>query len=333
MTLAALLATMGLSRSANASLSLIWLDGPDAGSSVESTGGGALSWRLTNYDTGTLYNFQPVGTKIGYGQGGASPNQAAGIAALDNPSVIFRPTLNAMANEDGWGLVKVNQIDAVDPTDHQTHQVFNSLVSPYELTGIFHGEKDFYLNQVTSGTGGAFSGQIIDGSGLQFDIYSDPAKNFNYTAGPGGRGGLAAYATATDGTLQLSLQSTPGFINHPGNLGGTDTEFESNTGLVGYTALNIVGGSPTTVHDFDTNSVGFGGTYGSGFVPGDVTPSADVWFQFTTSPGTSGWDVTSSDPGTFVVVPEPASAAGLIGCLVPLFGAGVCRFRTRKARA
>lgn len=271
-------------------LPLVWLDGPQAGQTFN---GGAIIVKAINYDTGTLYQQLPVGTTVGY-----SGNPGAGVAggeATLNGLAGQRPALNSAPAEDSWGIIKITDILSVG-SDGLLHNVYNHISSPYELTAMFWGVKDFYLNQVSPGSGLPGGGQVIDGTGLRVDLYSDASKNFDPTAGPGGRTTVSTYGTVTDGTLELSLLSTPGFINANGTFGGTATEFEANTANVGYAALNVIGGSASSVSQFDTNGIGFGGSNGALFTPGLITASTDIWFSFTSTQGVNGWDITSNDP-------------------------------------
>ena len=145
----------------------------------------------------------------------------------------------------------------------------------------------------------------------------------------GATNAVGTYPTATDGTLELSLLSTPGFINLPGNLGGIATEFESNTANVGYAALNVIGGASAA--QFDTNAVGFGGSYGAQFSPGLAGQTAhDVFFKFTSSQGVNGWDITSNDPMIASIrtsVPDAGSSVVLMGIALLGLGMGARRFR------
>lgn len=182
---------------------------------------------------------------------------------------------------------------------------------------MFWGVRDFHLTQVSAGSGLPGGGQVIDGTGLRVDIYSDPLKNFSQTGGPGARTSVSTYPTATNGTLELSLLSTPGFINANGTFGGAATEFESNTANVGYSALNVIGGASAS--QFDTNAVGFGGTTGAGLISGVAGQrTTDVYFSFTSLPGVNGWDITSNDPMVAVVAGVPDTGSTLL-----MFGAGL----------
>lgn len=340
--MSALLGSAALVPSAMA-IPLVWRDGPEAGQAFT---GGAISVKAFNYDTGTLYNNLGAGNALGYGVGGSAANRNAGESDLNDPTKIFRsvlgPTDNATygsgSSEDGWGILKIDNILA-KASDGIDHSLFDNLGS-FELTAIFYGVRDFYISQVTDGSGSAFAGQIINGYNMHVDFYMAPrnvvANNFNQTGGPGVRIGDDGYPTVTDGVKILSLLSTPGFINDDGTLGGRAAEFESNTASVGYAALDVIGGDdPETVAQFDTNAVGFRGTTAAsgGLVNGKVKDTTDVWFSFTSLPGTNGWDVNSNDPMVANIagasVPDTGSTLALMACALPLLAA----VRRRRAAA
>ncbi|HEU4365352.1 MAG TPA: hypothetical protein VFT13_07785 [Candidatus Krumholzibacteria bacterium] len=305
---------------------MVWLDGPDAGSAFA---GGAITVKAINYDTGSFYNGLPVGTSLGYGAGGASGSVAAGEAALAaNQSRGVLGTAGAGfgpgSSEDSWGIIRITDILAI-ASDGVQRSLYSSAASSFELTAMFWGVTDFYMTQVDAGSGSAFAGQIIDGTGMRVDIYMDDTKNFSQTGGPDGRTAIDQYTSATDGDLVLSLLSTPGFINADGTRGGVATEFESNTGSVGYAALNVIGGDAETTAQFDTDAIGFGGSSGALFAPGLAAQmSTDVWFAFTSTQGVNGWDVTSNDPMLAVIrgpsVPDDTSTLGLIAGGLVLLG-------------
>jgi hypothetical protein len=313
-TLMALSALITLTPRA-AAINLVWVDGPQAG---QVFAGGGIQIKAVNYDTGSVYNPIPVGTSV------------TGEAALN--ALPQRPTLNGMPAgvEDSWGILRITNIQAT-ASDGVLRDIYNSALAPVELTAMFWGVRDFYLNQVSAGSGLPGGGQIIDGTGLRVDIWSDGSKNFNQTLGPAGRTGISSYPTATDGNLELSLLSTAGFINANGTLGGAATEFESNTANVGYAALNVIGGASAA--QFNTNAVGFGGSSGASFLPGVAGQTAmDVWFSFTSTQGVNGWDITSNDPMLANISPAvPDSGSALLMFAMGLAGlAGYRRFN-RKA--
>lgn len=313
-TVLSLAALTGLVSTANA-VTFTWLDGPLAG---QPFAGGAVEIKAFNYDTGTLYNQQPNGTVL------------TG-AALD--AQISRPALNGQGS-DSWGILKITDVLAKGP-DNLSHSIYNHIVNNFELTGMFWGVQDFYLNQVSQGSGLPGGGQVIDGTGMVVSIYSDPSKNFNQDPGgglngPSDRTGVNTFPTVTDGTLELVLQSTNGFINAPGTFGGVQTEFESNTAAVGYAALNVVGGASAA--QFNTNAVGFKGSNGAEFLPGmGSQASTDVWFAFTSNQGDSGWDIRSNDPMIAVISGVPDSGSTLMMTLGSLLAlAGAARIRRGK---
>jgi hypothetical protein len=327
--LMALSALLILTPTASA-ITFVWVDGPQAGQAF--TGGG-IQVKAINYDTGSLYNPTvpfALNSAIGFGQGGASADVASGIAALNAAQT--RAAIGSVANQnDSWGILKITSIQAT-ASDGVLHDIYNSAVAPVELTAMFWGVNDFYLKQVSAGVPGfAGNGQIIDGQNLRVDIYSDPSKDFNQTGGPTLGHTVNTYPTATNGVLELSLLSTPGFINAAGTLGGVATEFESNTASVGYAALNVIGGASAA--QFNTNAIGFGGSSGAQFAPGlGNQTSTDVWFSFTSTQGSNGWDITSNDPMLANITPGvPDSGSALLMFAMGLAGLGFgCRRFSRK---
>jgi hypothetical protein len=319
----ALASAIGFSPSAMA-LNLVWVDGPQAGQTFS---GGGIQIKAVNYDTGSLYAPLALNSAIGFGQGGASADVASGITALNAAQT--RAPLGVVAGQnDSWGILRITNIQAT-ASDGVLRDIYNSAVSPVELTAMFWGVNDFYLKQISAGSGLAGAGQIIDGQGLAVNIYSDPSKNFNQTAGPTGAHTVNTYPTATDGTLELSLLSTPGFINAAGTLGGVATEFESNTANTGYAALNVIGGASAA--QFNTNAIGFGGSSGGAFSAGlGNQTSTDVWFSFTSTQGVNGWDVTSNDPmlaNIATATPDGGSTLLMLGSGIVLMVGGLYRRR------
>ncbi len=325
----------------NASTALVFLDGPDATLPYDPQAGGVnagvLSFKLLGDDTGHFYP-TGVGTR-GFGAG--SPDGlgsvAAGQALLDtapflppNPgaSVPKGPAVGQVAGEDTWGVVLVTDILAYG-SDGNLHTVYNRFANPYQVTGMFYNEKDFYVNE---------SAGIVAGAGLKFDLYTSNIKNFSDNPGPA-QGGVVgpngpddrtaanAFPTVTTsnaaGTIQgtpfLTLASTAGLIRTAGDLGGTATEFESNLTGLGRAAFNVTGGSSQGL--FDTNSVGFGGV-----VAPNGTGLADLFATFTSGQGLAGWDIRVNDPIT-AVIPEPTSVLAGLACLLPACGSILRRRR------
>src|SRR5687768_17206211 len=129
-TVLSLAALTGLVSTANA-VTFTWLEGPLQG---QTFAGGAIEIKAFNHDTGTLYNQQSTGTVL------------TG-AALD--AQISRPALNGMGS-DSWGILKITEI--YSKIGSQQYAIYSHLSNSYELTGMFWGIQDTYLNQVSAGS-------------------------------------------------------------------------------------------------------------------------------------------------------------------------------------
>ncbi|HEX2852349.1 MAG TPA: PEP-CTERM sorting domain-containing protein [Opitutaceae bacterium] len=312
--LAALLASVGLSPSANAQLVLTYettTSGHAIGESFNASGGEFVI-KLFNFDMGTTYgSLGPVGTSV-TGEGAVNGLAQTGATG-------------AIGAEDSWGIAKVEGI-----FDSFGGRIWSETGKGQELTIMFYGARDFFVEQTSVGS------QEIGSVGMHIDLYLQTIGGPGYTAynpllGSSGRGGLSSYSTVTDGTLILSTVSTPGFIFAPGTFGGAATEFRSNfnagSGGLGETYLDVTGGSMAT--SFDTNGVS--SVFNSG---------ADLFAQFTTAiyrdnpaSATDNWLVSSQDPvtGNLAAVPEP-STYGLVAAGA-LFGLVALRRMKKRASA
>ncbi|MEO6785429.1 MAG: PEP-CTERM sorting domain-containing protein, partial [Chthoniobacteraceae bacterium] len=332
--LAAVAACVGLAPTARAQFTMSYEF--DSGDGVHHAGdafSGPMRINLANFDMGTLYAPMDLGSAQGYGANGTGPQSIdGGIATLaaaaaspatgayNQPTVINGVAQPASASkEDSWGIAQINTI-----TDLAGNVVWSEGAKNAQLTIMFYGEKDFYVNQLANGF------QEINGVGLHVDLYYKNKASVGYTAynptpGSLGRSGPSDYATVTDGNLILSTVSTGGFLHNDGTLGGLATEFSSNfnatSGGSGQAYLSVTGGSMAAA--FDQNY------YTSPFVAGRT---ADLFAQFTTTLNDVGndWLVRSNDPvgGAFVPVPEP-STYGLAGAAL-LSGMIALRRRSQK---
>lgn len=277
---------------------------------------GNLVFKLFNFDEGTLYQTLPLDSVAG-----VSDDPAAGAPILDaitTQQAGNAHTIAAFGNklEDSRGIAVITQIfnenGFVNP-------VWDSTIDQQQLTIIFYGAQDFFMQQVGVGTGQQNS-QTIASAGLKMDFYLQDKTDPNYTAfsqlpGPSARpadlvgndkSDDASYPTVTDGngttyTLGvpvLTVVSTPGFLHGPGDLGGVATELETtfngsaiNSSGLGTAFVSVaptLGGVGTRNADFDTDS------FASPYIAGTT---ADFSIQFTsTTDGSFDWLPSSQDP-------------------------------------
>ena len=295
--------------------------------------GERIFFKINNFDSGTLYPLAPVvGTSWG-GTGNnladvntldAIPLQTPGIGSLQVPAGPSLPAPPVPSLEDTWGIVKVTEIQ-----DTFSNTLWLPGDTNTELTGIFYGLADIYLEQATATV------QRAEGVNFHFELYeaaiagSQP-PDFDASQGTGGRTGLTGYTTATDGVLALSAISVPGHINGPGVRSGANAEFQSTNDIAaimagasatvgsGVTFMDITGGTLQPVFDPEfwgapdsadafqplPLNVGVAGSQG-----------ADIRLDFTNKvPGPVGtdWLLRSNDPGEMVVaIPEPMTMLGV----------------------
>lgn len=270
--------------------------------------GGDFRINLQNFDMGSTYPDLAVGASVGFGQGGASANRAAGTAALNGIQVA--PATGRVGAEDTWGIARILTI-----TDAAGAVIWSEPVKNAQITAMFYGEQDFYVQQLANGF------QHINGVGLNVDFYFQSKAVPTYTAynpllGSAGRTGLDTYTSVTDGQQFLRTTSTGGFLHPAGTLGGLTAEFLSvynaTSGGTGQTYLNVIGG--TDAAQFNTN--GYVSPFGTG-------NTADLFAAFTTTPTTvSNWLVASNDPisGNLASVPDGGSTLLMLGAGLILLG-------------
>lgn len=311
---------------------------------------GQLVFKIANFDEGTLYDTQAVNGTVG-----VSNNPAAGAPLLDGATALQAANSHSIAAfgnnlEDSWGIAFVQQIfyanDLVNP-------IWTSVGDSQQLTVMFYGAQDFYLNQNAVGPG-LQSSQTISSVGLRVDMYLQNTSDGSFTSfdqslGPAARpldvaGGTkandASYPTVTDsngttftlGVPVLTTVSTDGFLRGLGDHGGPATEFETTfngdslngagSGAAFVSVAPTLGGVGSLNAKYDTNSF---------LAPHVVGNTADFSIQFTsTTDGSGPWLVSSQDPIRTVLgstsVPEPATGLAALGCILPAwFG------RRRKA--
>ena len=330
----ALIATIGIAPTAKA-IVLAYESDPDGAGplTIGSPYSGTVQIKFVAFDNGTNYPTPPPAA-TGY-SGSPGAGVAGGITAVNGivgqtpAGNAFPGTISPATNEDSWGVGRITNIQTPGGVD-----VWTPLGKGTELTALFRGEQDFRVEPDPNNPG--FDTRV-SGAGYRLDIWEDgtpggtvdPTTQFNPALGPAGRTSAANFTTATDGTLQLSLASTPGFIQTntgaggpaPG-FGGAATEFSetfnfgSLSGL-GTAFFNVIGGAQAGL--FDTNSITSpAGTFnaGAGIIP---SPFADFRANFTVQPGQFGFLVTANDPlvGS-AAVPEPSTLLAGFACLLPM---------------
>lgn len=282
--------------------------------------GGGFRINLQNFDMGSTYPSGAVGSAVGFGEGGTAANLAAGITALN--TIQTAPPTGRVGVEDTWGIARIVTI-----TDLAGAVIWSETGKNAQITSMFYGEQDFYVQQLANGF------QHINGTDLNVDFYFQSKLDPTYTAynpllGSAGRIDADSYTTVTDGTLFLQTQSTGGFIHGPGTLGGLATEFLSvynaTSGGTGQAYLSVVGG--TDAAQFNTN--GFVSPFGTG-------NTADLYAAFTTTPTDVGdWLVASNDPITGSMggtnVPDSGSTLLMLGGALVCLGLRQSR-KSRKA--
>jgi len=289
--------------------------GPQGGAPFLTFQVGDLTLKYVNYDVGQLYT--PTSGTFGRAANPGLTNAAA-IAAMDAVPNATPASFNLRANEDSWGILTVTEI-------FQTatgNRLWSAAVAPYEITGMFWGEQDTYLNAVNAST------QEIHGVNFKLAFFADDTPDFNATGGPSARGaGSFSYPTVTDTTLPGPIWTLNGFP------GSADTNFPLDEFLTTFNpaagpgAPNV--GNGMVDADFGTNGAGTGGLNNMF----QLKPGADASIKFTgitPSGAFNGWAVQSNDPlvATAISVPAPSAIWGgaLLAGLM-----GVQQLRRRRA--
>jgi len=229
---------------------------------------GPIKMKFTNWDTGTVYN---VDDGLYEGEG-----------ALDALAQV--PAPGQLAGEDTWGVFRLDSI-----TDESGMiDLWNRFTAETELTGIFWGGRDVYLNQ-TTGPGG--TSQQIHSGGIA-----------------AARTAAGAFDTFTDGGLAWTMNTVPGhnadFPTHE-----FFTEFWPDAAVGN---INAAGGAFAQVGAVDLDGDGVAtdvGALNSSIIPNNIAPGADFAFEFTGEPDATGtWLVVSDDP-IRTAIPEPTTLA------------------------
>ena len=248
---------------------------------------GAVSMKFTNWDAGVLYQVADglyVGEATLDGLAQTPPSQAFG--------------------RDSWGVARLDSITGVDGTGQEI-DLWNRFEATSEITALFWGERDTYLNQTTV-SGDTI--QVIRGVGMKIAFWEDPNKDLGTPTTAGGtlrRTAEGVFTGATEGTLLWTLNSVPGYV------AGSNDEFfttffpdatgrpNADGGLwanVGTVTLDGGGTLTGTMNDMFAHTAG----------------EADWRIKFTGDPSSGGFQVLSNDSVFATIVPEPATM-GLLG--------------------
>ncbi|MCK4627258.1 MAG: PEP-CTERM sorting domain-containing protein, partial [Phycisphaerae bacterium] len=249
--------------------------------------------KFTNWDTGTLY--------------GVDDGLYETEATLDG--LLQVPPPGRQGNEDTWGVFRLDSI--TDPSG--TIDLWNRFTpGTPEITGIFWGARDVYLDQTTTGAG---MSQDIHGVGMSMALFEDAANNLDpYPAGgiAAARTAPGAFDTFTDGTLIWTMNSVPGH----------DADFPEHEFFTKFwpdmeagAGQNAAGGVFSQMGAVDLDGDGVADDVGSlnwWIIKDNIDDGVDFTFEFTGEPDSNDvWLVISDDPARTAVVPEPITMLGL----------------------
>lgn len=303
-----------------------------AGPVVADTALITVTMNMRNFDEGTLY--------------GVPDGLYTGEAALDLLPQ-FSPTggfFNGVQS-DTWGIFRVENIQDTDGN-------YFYIGGPgHEITAIFWGETDTYLNQTTSGTG--VITQEIHGVGLKAAFFYDTTPDWSTAsvagpagwtvdAGVDGQPGVAGvdddgdtivdnaselgwvgsddrptYAGITDGDLLWTMGSTSGWSQEFPTEDFFATFYSGAASYESHGNLHLDFG---TVPGWGTGSQSWGGaTLDTDSIPAwNATGTAmdkmtDLLLTFDgTEVGSGDWLLRTSDPMEGAMIPEPVTMAGLM---------------------
>ena len=267
---------------------------------------GPIKIKYQNWDVGTLYGVAD-GTYVG----------ESNLDAL----MQFSPP-NAFGSEDSWGALQVTSIIGLNGNVI----LWDATTADSEITGLFWGERDTFLDQTTApgvdgilGTADDEITQNIHGVDMKLAFWEDANKDLGdprgldasgSLSGTARRTGISTFVGATEGTLLWTANSVPGF--QP----GTDEFFTtfSPTGNNIFGTFNSIGG----LHADLGAIAGLGLGSANGLFAGHDTVGVDWRITFTGVADDMGvYDVLSDDPIYATVIPEPvtmlAVAMGISG--------------------
>jgi hypothetical protein len=277
---------------------------------------GPIVMKFKNWDVGVLYDVDQDGDGLPDVATYTDAGTLNGLTQLA-PTGAKNPLVGE--KEDSWGVFRLDSI--TDPTG--TIDLWNRFTATTEITGIFWGEHDVYMDQtVVTYLGTDYVSQDIHGVGMHIAFF-EQAKLGGTVPNPYPVGGIAAARTApgafttfTDGTLIWSMNSVPGH----------DTSFPTHEFFANFWPDDSpLGGNASGGFFADMGAVDLDGDGGAdvGTLNWliDTNPTPDFQFAFTGDPdGTFTWIVISDDPIRTSVIPEPLTMFGVFGAASALVG-------------
>jgi len=284
---------------------------------------GPILAHVTDYDAGPFYSpFTNPDTGAQFvldGQGGTTPFQTGVRYAVSQLQMTPGLTPSGIgSSNESWGIFTIDQIlpahvtgfNQIDHINADGLPLYNAGDGGLEIAGMTFGRTDTF---VTFNSDGGQSIESIDG---QYLIYTQPFGALDPTLGSAGRTGLSTYNTlgGAGSELVISTASNPGFVV-PADPNATFlSTFYANGSQSGQadTFMSVAG--------LGSEDFYFNGDFFQAILGQYIGTTADIRLHVTTTlnPDYDGrvhandWLVTSSDPLTTTIIPEPLTVLGVI---------------------
>jgi hypothetical protein len=148
-------------------VTILVLAGPAGAEDILNGYTGPVLFELDGWDNGTVYPAYPAGTVLG-----VSNNPLAGVTGMDGLAGRVLPVGGLTGapgtwapwaigtDEDTWGIGQLTRVIG----ESGSTELWNNATSTTELTAIFYGSEDYYLEQTSQ------NWQRINGVGMHIDI-------------------------------------------------------------------------------------------------------------------------------------------------------------------
>jgi hypothetical protein len=282
---------------------------------------GPILAHLTDYDQGPFYSpfTDDAGAKYVLGTDGVThiPFQTGVRYAVSQMSVTPGLTPRGIGSpNESWGIFTIDQIfpahvtgfNQIDKnTGPGSQALFNGGDGGLEIAGINYGRTDTF---VTFNADGGQSIESIDGKYL---VFTQPFGQLDPNQGSAGRTGVDSYNTLAGAGSELiwSTFSNTGFVAADAN----------TTFLSQFYNNSAQSGQADTFLSVDSNALAEeNDAFNSNFFKNIFGDTADFRLHVTTTlnPNYDGqvhlfdWLVTSSDPLTAEIIPEPLTILGVV---------------------